>query len=246
MENAEVSPDQVEEYLKALRERFASLKTVERAAETGDFVSIDLAASVDGKAVEDAQATGVSYEVGSDSMLDGLDDALAGMSAGESKTFTAELAGGKHAGMAADVLVTVNTVKVKELPELDDDFAQAASEFDTVGELRASTRKQMEGMRKAGQAGQARERALDALLEQVEIPLPERVVQAEIDQRRQNLQAQLDRASLTLKALPGAERPDQAAARRRLRHRCPQVGQGPVHPGQARRRRGRQGHRARS
>jgi trigger factor len=198
VENAEVSPDQVEEYLKALRERFASLKTVERAAETGDFVSIDLAASADGKAVEDAQATGVSYEVGSDSMLDGLDDALAGMTAGESKTFTAELAGGELAGMAADVLVTVNTVKVKELPELDDDFAQAASEYDTVGELRAATRKQMEGMRKAGQAGQARERALDALLEQVEIPLPERVVQAEIDQRRQNLQAQLDRASLTL------------------------------------------------
>jgi trigger factor len=122
------------------------------------------------------------------------------MSAGETKTFTAELAGGKHAGMAADVLVTVNTVKVKELPELDDDFAQAASEFDTVGELRASTRKQMETMRKAGQAGQARERVLEALIDQVDIPLPERVVQAEIDQRRQNLQAQLDQASVTMQA----------------------------------------------
>jgi trigger factor len=200
VDNAEVSPDQVEEYLKALRERFASLKTVDRAAETGDFVSIDLAASVDGKAVEDAQASGVSYEVGSDSMLDGLDEALAGMSAGESATFTAELAGGKNEGMAADVQVTVNTVKVKELPELDDDFAQSASEFDTVGELRAATRKQMEAMRKAGQAGQARERALAAVLEQMEIPLPERIVQAEVDQRRDSLQSQLDRASLTMKA----------------------------------------------
>jgi trigger factor len=200
VDNAEVSPDQVEEYLKALRERFASLKTVDRAAETGDFVSIDLAASVDGKAVEDAQASGVSYEVGSDSMLDGLDEALAGMSAGESATFTAELAGGKNEGMAADVQVTVNTVKVKELPELDDDFAQSASEFDTVGELRAATRKQMEAMRKAGQAGQARERALAAVLEQMEIPLPERIVQAEVDQRRGSLQSQLDRASLTMKA----------------------------------------------
>ncbi len=102
--------------------------------------------------------------------------------------------------MAAEVLVTVNTVKVKELPELDDDFAQAASEFDTVGELRASTRKQMEAMRKAGQAGQARERVLEALIDQVEIPLPERVVQAEIDQRQDNLQQQLERASLTMKA----------------------------------------------
>jgi trigger factor len=200
VDNAEVSPDQVEEYLKALRERFASLKTVDRAAETGDFVSIDLAASVDGKAVEDAQASGVSYEVGSDSMLDGLDEALAGMSAGESTTFTAELAGGKNEGMAADVQVTVNTVKVKELPELDDDFAQSASEFDTVGELRAATRKQMEAMRKAGQAGQARERALAAVLDDVDIPLPERFVQAEVDQRRDSLQSQLDRASLTMKA----------------------------------------------
>jgi trigger factor len=200
VENAEVDPDQVEEYLKALRERFASLKTVDRAAQAGDYVSIDLAASVDGKQVDDAQASGVSYEVGSDSMLDGLDDALTGMPAGETKTFTAELAGGKHAGMAADVLVTVNTVKVKELPELDDDFAQAASEFDTVGELRASTRKQMEAMRKAGQAGQARERVLDALIDQADIPLPERIVEAEVDQRRQNLQAQLDRASLTMQA----------------------------------------------
>jgi trigger factor len=139
VDNAEVSPDQVEEYLKALRERFASLKTVEREVADGDFVSIDLAASVDGKPVEDAQATGVSYEVGTDTMLDGLDAALAGMSAGETKTFTAELAGGQHEGMEAEVQVTVNSVKVKELPELDDEFAQSVSEYDTVGELRAST-----------------------------------------------------------------------------------------------------------
>jgi trigger factor len=200
VENAEVDPDQVEEYLTSLRERFASLKNVERAVQTGDYVSLDLSASVDGKAVEDAQATGISYEVGTESMLDGLDEALAGMSAGESKTFGAELAGGNQAGETADVLVTVNTVKVKELPELDDEFAQSASEFDTVGELRASTRKQLETMRKAGQVGQAREGALDSLLEQVDIPLPERIVEAEIEQRRQNLQSQLDRAGLTMKA----------------------------------------------
>jgi trigger factor len=200
VDNAEVSPDQVEEYLKALRERFASLKTVEREVADGDFVSIDLAASVDGKPVEDAQATGVSYEVGTDTMLDGLDAALAGMSAGETKTFTAELAGGQHEGMEAEVQVTVNSVKVKELPELDDEFAQSASEYDTVGELRASTRKQMESMRKAGQAGQARERALEQLLDQLDIPLPERVIDMEIDQRRQNLASQLDQANLTMKA----------------------------------------------
>jgi trigger factor len=200
VDNAEVSPDQVEEYLRALRERFASLKTVERPAEAGDYVSIDLSATVDGRPVEDAQATGISYEVGSGSMLDGLDAALEGMAAGDTKIFTAELAGGEYEGVSADVQVTVNTVKVKELPELDDEFAQSASEFDTVGELRASTRKQMEEMRKAGQAGQARERALEALIEQLDIPVPDRVLQQEVDQRRQNLQDQLDRASVTMKA----------------------------------------------
>jgi trigger factor len=200
VDNAEVDPDQVEEYLRALRERFASLKTVDRPVETGDFVSIDLAATIDGKAVDDAQASGVSYEVGTESMLDGLDEALAGMSAGESRTFTAELAGGKQAGKTADVLVTVNSVKVKELPELDDEFAQSASEFDTVGELRAATRKQLEAMRQQGQAGQARERLLDELIERVDIPLPERVVTAEVDARRQSLRDQLERAGLTMKS----------------------------------------------
>ena len=200
VDNADVGPDQVEEYLGALRERFASLRTVERPVESGDFVSIDLAATVDGDPVEDAQATGVSYEVGTESMLDGLDEALAGMTAGESKTFTAELAGGQQAGMAADVQVTVNSVKVKDLPEFDDEFAQSASEFDTVGELRASTRKQLTAMRQAGQAGQARERVLDALIDQLDLPLPERIIQAEVAQRQRSLQDQLDQAGLTMKA----------------------------------------------
>ncbi len=210
VENAEVDPDQVEEYLGSLRERFASLKNVDRPVETGDFVSIDLAAMVDGQAVEDAQATGVSYEVGTESMLDGLDEALVGMTAGESTTFTAELAGGKQAGMTADVLVTVNSVKIKELPELDDEFAQSASEFDTVGELRASTRKQLEAMRQSGQANQARERLLGALIEQLDIPLPDRVVEAEVEQRRHSLQDQLDRAGLTMKAYLEASDTTQA------------------------------------
>jgi trigger factor len=200
VDNAEVDPDQVEEYLGALRERFASLKAVDRPVQTGDFASIDLAATVDGKAVEDAQTTGYSYEVGSESMLDGLDEALAGMTSGQSKTFTAELAGGSQAGKMAEVLVTANSVKIKELPELDDEFAQSASEFDTIGELRASTRRQLEAMRQAGQAGQARERLLDALVNQIDMPMPERIVEAETEQRRRSLQDQLDRAGLTMQA----------------------------------------------
>ena len=200
VENADVDANQVEEYLGSLRERFASLRTVDRPAQTGDFVSIDLAATVDGATVDDAQTTGYSYEVGSGSMLEGLDTALSGMTAGESKTFTAELAGGSAAGKVADVQVTVNSVKVKEMPELDDEFAQSASEFDTIGELRASTRRQLEAVRQAGQAGQARQRLLDALVSDLDIPLPEKIIEAEVEQRRHSLADQLSRAGLTMQA----------------------------------------------
>ncbi len=198
VDDADVSPDQVEEYLGALRERFASLRAAARPAESGDFVSIDLAAVVDGKPVEDAQATGVSYEVGSGTMLDGLDEALAGMSADETATFTTELAGGQLEGAQADVTVTVRSVKTKDLPDLDDDFAQSASEFNTVGELRANTRKQMEAMRKAGQAGQARDRAIEALLTRIEMPLPDALVEHEIEHRRESLDRDLEQAGLTM------------------------------------------------
>ncbi len=200
VDDADVSPDQVEEYLGALRERFASLRAASRPAQPGDFVSIDLSAQVDGKPVEDAQATGVSYEVGSGTMLDGLDEALEGMSADETATFQTELAGGQLAGNQADVTVTVRSVKVKDLPELDDDFAQSASEFNTVGELRSNTRKQMEAMRRAGQGGQARDRAIEALLTKIDMPLPETLVEHEIEHRRESLQRDLDQAGLTVES----------------------------------------------
>ena len=198
VEDADVTPDQVEEYIGALRERFASLKGADRPAAAGDFVSIDLSAEVDGQPVDDAQANGVSYEVGSGQMLDGLDEALTGMSAGETKAFSAELAGGTLEGTAADVTVTVESVKVKELPELDDEFAQSASEFDTVGELRAGTRAQLEGVRRAGQAGQARERAMDALLSRIDIPLPEDLIDREIESRQESFADRLARSGNTM------------------------------------------------
>ena len=197
VDDAEVSPDEVEEYIAGLRERFASLKGVDRPVETGDYVSIDLSASVDGSPVEDAQASGISYEVGSGSLLDGLDEALTGMSAGDAGTFTAELAGGERAGQQAEVAVTVHSVKVKELPELDDEFAQSASEFDTLGEFRAGTRTRLETVKRMQQAGQARERALGALLNRIDIPLPERLIAAEIDRREHSLDEQLERAGAT-------------------------------------------------
>jgi trigger factor len=198
VDDTQVNPDEVAEYLSSLQERFASLKAVQRPVETDDYVSIDLSASVDGEPVEDAQASGLSYQVGSESLLDGLDDALVGMSAGESATFRTELAGGEFAGREADVTVTVHSVKVKEVPGLDDDFAQLASEFDTLGELRADTRAQLERMKATQQVVQARDRALDTLINRVDVPLPESVVAEEVEQNRDSLVQQLERAGATL------------------------------------------------
>jgi trigger factor len=210
VDDATVSPDDVQEYLHALRERFASLRAAARPAEPGDYVSIDLSAEVDGKAVEDAQASGISYEVGSGTILDGLDAVLAGMSPDETKTFQTELAGGELAGSQADVTVTVRSVKVKDLPDLDDDFAQSASEFNTVGELRSNTRKQMEAMRLSGQQGQARDRAIEELLNRIDIPLPESLVDHEIEHRRESLEADLARAGLTMQAYAESRQVSQA------------------------------------
>ena len=198
VDNAVVTPDEVEEYIGGLRERFASLKGVDRPVEDGDFTSIDLSASVDGEPVEDAQVSGYSYQVGSGSLLDGLDEALTGLSAGESTTFTAELVGGDHGGEQAEVTVTVHSVKVKELPELDDEFAQSASEYDTLGEFRAGTRGQLEGMKRMQQVGQARERALEAVLSKIDIPLPDSMVNSEIQMRHESLDEQLERAGTSM------------------------------------------------
>jgi trigger factor len=200
VENAEVGPDEVEEYLSDLRERFASLRGVDRPADAGDFVSIDLSASVGGKLVEDAQASGQSYQVGSGTLLDGLDEALTGMSAGDSTQFTAELPGGGHAGEQADIALTVHSVKVKELPELDDEFAQSASEYDTLGEFRAGTRGRLEGVKRLAQVGQARDRALGAVLDRLDIPLPDRLVESEIESRQRSLDEQLEQSGATKQA----------------------------------------------
>ena len=193
-----VTPDEVAERLAMLQDRFASLKGVPRPVEENNHVSIDLSASVDGQPVEDAQASGLSYPVGSESLLDGLDQALIGMSAGESATFRSELAGGEFAGREAEVTVTVHSVKAKEVPGLDDDFAQMASEFDTLGELRADTRAQLERDKATRQVIQARDLALEALLDKLDVPLPESVVTDEAKHNRESILNQLSRAGASL------------------------------------------------
>ncbi|WP_119727745.1 trigger factor [Thermomonospora amylolytica] len=200
VDEATVTDEEIEETLNTLRERFGSLTAADRPAEEGDFVSIDMSAAVDGEPVEDASTTGYSYEVGSRSSVEGLDDALVGMSAGESKTFTSTLVGGEKAGQEAEITVTVQSVKVKNLPDADDEFAQLASEFDTIAELREDLRTRLLRNKRMQQIGQARDKALEALLEQIDIPLPDKVVEDEIQRRNEQLEQQLQWSGLTKEA----------------------------------------------
>ncbi|HEX2283215.1 MAG TPA: trigger factor [Mycobacterium sp.] len=177
----EVTDDEVDAELQSLRARFGTLTGVDRAAEHGDFVSIDLSATVDGKELPEATTEGLSHEIGSGQLIEGLDDAIIGLKAGETRVFTTTLAAGDHAGEEAQVTVTVKSVKERELPEPDDDFAQLASEFDTMDELRASLTEQVQRIKRVQQAEQIRDKALEILLEQVEVPVPENVVAAQVD-----------------------------------------------------------------
>lgn len=174
----EVGEEDVATQLTALQQRFGTLKGVDRPVQQGDFVSIDLSATVEGEEVD--AVTGVSYEVGSGNMLEGIDEALVGMSAGETKSFAAPLAGGDRAGQEADCVVTVASVKERELPPLDDDFAQTASEFDTLEELRADLLTKARQRKDFEQGIQARDRILDQLLETTDVPVPDGVVAAEV------------------------------------------------------------------
>ncbi|MCE0485386.1 trigger factor [Ornithinimicrobium sediminis] len=168
----------VESRMDNLRARFGTLVSVDRAAAAGDFTSVDLSASIDGEEID--SVTGVSYEIGSGTMLEGLDEALVGASAGDTVEFTSPLAGGDRAGQVADVVVTLQSVKERELPVLDDEFAQLASEFDTLEELQADLRRQAEQGAKFEQGVQARDKVLEQMLELTEIPLPDNLVEQEV------------------------------------------------------------------
>jgi len=205
VEDAEVTDADIDEQLEGLRERFATLTGVDREAADGDFVSIDLSALVAGESVEDLTAKGLSYQVGQGSLLDGLDEAITGLSAGGTRDFTTALVGGYHAGKEATVTVELVSVKERELPDLDDEFAQTASEFDTLDELRDDVRTRIDGMKKVQQGVQARDRVLEALLAKVELPLPEGVIKAEVDARNHNLAHQLEAAGMTKEDFLAAE-----------------------------------------
>ncbi len=177
----DVTDDEVDAELHSLRARFGTLKGVERAAKSGDFVSIDLSAAVNGADIPDGRADGLSHEIGSGQLIEGLDDAIVGLSEGESATFSTKLVAGEHSGEEADVTVAVKSIKERELPEADDEFAQLASEFDTLDELRDNLTEQVRRVKRIHQAEKIRDNALETLLEQVEVPLPENIVAAQVE-----------------------------------------------------------------
>ncbi|GAB1824229.1 trigger factor [Herbidospora sp. RD11066] len=197
---AVVGDDDVDTQLDALRQRFATLAGVERAATKGDYVVMDLRAEIDGRNLDEQQAADVSYEVGAGSVLEGLDAALEGLSADEEKTFRTTLVGGENAGEEADVIINVKSVKEKVLPELDDEFAQLASEFDTLEELKGSIREQVRRNKLIEQVVQAREKAVDALIGSLDIPLPESALKSEVDARKHNLEHQIAESGLSREA----------------------------------------------
>nr|WP_231709315.1 trigger factor [Arthrobacter sp. zg-Y895] len=188
VEPAEASDADVDKALDELRSRFGTLKSVDRPAAADDFLTMDLIAKVDGEEVD--SAADLSYQVGAGTMLEGMDEAVTGLSSGESATFNTKLAGGEHAGSDAVVTVTVKAVKERELPEANDDFAQLASEFDTIAELREDLTKRAAESKLMEQGVEARDKVLEKLLELVEVPVPESVIEEQIEQHFNSESAQ--------------------------------------------------------
>jgi trigger factor len=199
VETAEVTDEDIENALKNLQERFGTLVGVDRAAQADDHVSIDLSGKTkEGQDIEDAQASGLSYVVGSGSLVEGLDEALTGMAVEETKTFASKLVAGPRAGEEVDIEVKLNSVKVRELPELDDEFAQTASPFDTIDELKNDMREKLGQQKKLQQGGEARDKVLEALMEKTEIPLPENFLHQEVHFRQDSIAQQLRAAGMSL------------------------------------------------
>ena len=189
---------EVEQRIEVLRARFATNTEVDRPAAEGDVVTINLVGARDGEPLPDATAEGITYKIGGGGMLDGLDEAVTGLSAGESKEFSSTLVGGPLEGEPADITVTVTKVSEQELPAVDDEFAQLVSEFDTVEEMKADLASSVAELSKLEQAAKGRDKVLEALVDATALELPERLLTGEIEARKEQINEQLKRAGLSL------------------------------------------------
>ena len=181
VDDVKVADADIDEQIQSLRTRFGTLTTVEKSVATGDFVTIDLVATKDGAALEGGSANDLSYEVGSASMIDGLDEALIGLAAGGSKSFDTALVGMAE-GEQGTVKVSVKAVKERELPPIDDAFAKLASEFETLAELKADLSTRLTRLKEMEQGAQARDLLVEKLTAMVEIPLPAEIIEAEVNE----------------------------------------------------------------
>lgn len=203
--------DEVSERIELLRSRFATATEVERAAADGDRVTLDLVATRDGEALADGTASDVTYVIGSGGMIDGLDDAVIGLKAGDEADFASTLVGGAMEGEPADIKVTVKKVSEQVLPEVDDEFASMISEFDTVEEMKADLAKAVEANLEAEQVAAGRDKIIEALVDATEFDVPEGVVAAEVEARKEQINGQLAQAGLTLQRYLD-QTPDEAAS----------------------------------
>ena len=178
VDTIKVAGKEVEEELDALRARFGTLKTVERAAKKGDFVAIDLSAVIEGKEIDSAE--NISYEVGSGNLLDGIDEAIDTLTAGETTIFRSKLVGGDMAGVEAEVTVKVIAVKERELPAADDAFAKMASQFDTLKELKDDIETQIAKAKSFSQGAQARNVLTDNLLKLVDVQVSKATIESDV------------------------------------------------------------------
>jgi trigger factor len=194
----EVTDADVDEQVEALRERFGTLVPVDRPAADGDFLTLDLAATIDGEEVPGGTAQGLSYQLGSGELLEGIDEAVTGAVAGDARTFSTELVGGELAGQTAEVAVTVRAVNERELPTVDDQWASDTTGFATAEEFRGDVRARLERAKRMEQGVAARDKVLETLLAGIDVPLPESVVATELDWRRRSTDEQLQQGGMTI------------------------------------------------
>ncbi len=196
----EVTEEELDAQIDRMRDQFAQVEPVDRPAAAGDYVTIDIGADHEGEPVEEATAKELLYEVGSGGFIEGIDEVLVGASAGDHVEFEGRLPQGfgDKAGLEVTFKVDVHDVRAKVLPELTDEWVSDVTEFETVDELRAALAARLENVKKQRLAALFRERALEQLVSEVDVELPEALIRAEMDEILHRFAHRLDEQGISL------------------------------------------------